>query len=240
MPDSNYNHDLREPITHLPNVYVPQYGLPDYLHPGFMMEIDRPSVRTILQVGCFDASDTVILRDTFPAEIHAFECNPDILPQARRTVSGLDRIHLVEGAAWDAECRLPFFPVVSSVESGRPSHNRGASSCFEARPDYIARYEQHEITVEAIRLDAYCAAHQISQIDLLCIDVQGAALRVLHGLGEFVGKVRYVITEIEVLPIYYGQALYPEIHAYLKLNGLRQKAEVYRDPWFSDYLYSRD
>ena len=93
--------------------------------------------------------------------------------------------------------------------------------------------------VEAIRLDTYCAQHEISSVDLLCMDVQGAELRVLKGLGEVLERVRYIITEIEITPLYYGQAIYAEVHGYLKASGFRQAAEVYRDAWFSDYLYIR-
>ena len=80
--------------------------------------------------------------------------------------------------------------------------------------------------VKAIRIDTYCAQHGIKSIDLLCMDVQGAELRVLKGLGSVLERVRYIITEIEIKPLYYGQALYPEVHGYLKASGFRQAAEL--------------
>ena len=229
------------PFTPFPNVFRPLDGIPDYLHPAFLARIDRESVRTIFEVGCMDGTDTLHLQRAFDGEIHAFECNPEILPKTRASIAGLDRVHLVERAAWDSECVLPFFPVTAAVELGKPVHNPGASSCFRARPDYDhAQYTQKETTVQAIRLDRYCAEQQITAIDLICIDAQGAELRALQGLGELIATVRYIVSEIEVLPIYYGQAVYTEIHAYLKSHGFRQAAEVYRNPWFSDFLYIRD
>ena len=227
-------------FTPYPNVYLPCYDQPDFLHPGFLMHIDRESVKTIVQAGCFDASDTVLLSQVFPAEIHAFECNPEALATARKNLASQNSIHLVDRAAWNAECQIPFYPVVATLSEGKEIDNPGASSCFKARPDYLSRYEQKETTVAAMRLDTYCAQQKITNVDLLCMDVQGAELRVLEGLGELLHTVRYVITEIEVQPIYYEQSLYPEIDAYLRSYGLRQVAEVYRDPWFSDYLYRRD
>jgi hypothetical protein len=131
---------------------------------------------------------------------------------------------------WDSECLLSFFPVISSIEWGRPGRKHGASSCFKARSDYLAQYNQKETTVATIRLDTYCTEQHITAIDLLCIDAQGVELRILHGLGELIKSVHYIITEIEVRPIYHGQALYPEIHAYLKSNGFCRTAEVYRHP----------
>ncbi|MGI9070069.1 MAG: FkbM family methyltransferase [Bryobacteraceae bacterium] len=233
------NGALRRRFNLFPDLYLPNDECGDYLHPGFLMRIDANSVHAVFEVGCSDGTDTLRLAQAFPAVIHAFECNPEVLPQTRLNVSNHDRIRLVERAVWDSECRLPFFPVIASTHLGRAGHNPGASSCFRARSDYLQHYEQKDTIVNAIRLDSYCRQHGIDAIDLLCIDAQGAELQVLKGLGDLIRSVRYLITEIEVRPIYQGQALYPEIHAYLTSNGFRQAAEVYRDDWFSDYLYIR-
>jgi 2-O-methyltransferase len=228
-------------FTYYPQLYThrPEYG--DYLNPGFMNQVERETVRTIFEVGCADGEDTLRLAAAFPAQIHAFECNPEALVEARLRGAGVDAIRLVEKAAWDANCTIPFFPVTLTIEkeTGKVIDNPGASSCFEARLDYLRQYVQSEIMVEAVRLDTYCAQHGITSIDLLCMDAQGAELRVLKGLGKVLQQVRYVITEIEIKPLYYDQSVYPEVHGYLKASGFRQAAEVYRDPWFSDYLYVR-
>ncbi len=228
-------------FTYYPNLYHYRHEYGDYLNPGFLRQIDRGSVGMIFEVGCADGEDTLRLAAAFPAEVHAFECNPEALVEARQRCAGVSEIRLIEKAAWDADCSIPFFPVTATIEkeSGKVIQNPGASSCFEARPDYLREYFQAEIMVEATRLDTYCAQHGITFIDLLCMDVQGAELRVLKGLGRVLERVRYIITEIEIKPLYYDQAVYTEVHGYLKANGFRQAAEVYRDPWFSDYLYIR-
>ena len=230
---------MRNAFSYFPRLYIPRDGCSDYLHPGFVEQIDRAAVATIFEVGCANGADTLRLSRTFPAFIYAFECNPDILAETRKRLAGEQRIRLVEQAAWDADITIPFFPVVSATENGRPVHNPGASSCFRARPDYIGVYTQREAMVETTRLDTYCARNGIVSIDLLCIDAQGAELHILKGLGDAIDSVRYVISEIEVQPIYYHQDQYPAVHGYLKSKGFVQRAEVYRDRWFSDYLYVR-
>jgi len=231
--------DVSRGFTYCPHLYLYRADCGDYLNPGFLRQIDCETVRIIFEVGCSDGTDTLRLAAAFPAEVHAFECNPHALVEARRRCAGANAVRLVEKAAWDADCTIPFFPVTAAVEkeTGKVIKNPGASSCFEARPDYLSQYFQTEVMVEATRLDTYCARRGITSIDLLCMDVQGAELRVLKGLGTLLERVRYIITEIEVKPLYYGQALYPEVHGYLKASGFRQAAEVYRDQWFSDYLY---
>ncbi len=212
----------------------------DYLHPVFARHLRSNAIQTILECGCLDGADTIILRDTFEADVYAFECNPDILPKTRLALLGQPDITLVEKAVWDQEGEICFYPVTRATKNGREITNWGASSCFRVRPDYHRQYEQREDLVPAIRLDAYCRSQGITQIDLLCMDVQGAELRALRGLGDLIYEVTSIVSEIERRPIYFGQDLYSDVNSYLSARGFRQIAEVYRDEWFSDFLYQRE
>jgi FkbM family methyltransferase len=214
----------------------------DYLNPGVLRLIDASGIRTVFELGAHDARDTVALAEKFAAQIHAFECHPGMLPLARERIRAhpaADRIHLVEKAAWDAADRIPFYPVVrtTSAADGAELDNPGASSCFRARDDYHRRYEQSVTEVEAVRLDAYCDAQNIRRIDLLCMDIQGAALHALRGLGEHLRDVRHILAELENRPLYHDQSLFPEVRDHLAAHGFRCAAEVKRDAWFSDYLF---
>lgn len=212
----------------------------DYLHPVFSNFLKGKKIKSIFQLGCYDGSDTLLLRDAFCSPVVAFECNPDILPEARIALAGQANITLVEAAVWDTAGMIPFHPVVSTSINGREScNNRSASSCFRARHDYRQVLTQRDVLVPAIRLDTYCCQQGIESIDLLCLDVQGAALRALRSLGEMIDAVQYIISEIEVRPIYYGEDLFPNVHLYLSKRRFRLAAEVCRDDWFSDFLYTR-
>jgi FkbM family methyltransferase len=215
----------------------PRWEFSDYLNPDFLAEMDRDSIRTIVELGCHDGVDTIKLRDAFQATVHAFECHPELIDQARQRCASRPEIHLVEKAAWDQDGTIPFYPVICTTENGKVIDNIGASSCFPARTDYHRRYEQRQIQVECMRLDTYWRQQQLSGLDLLCLDVQGAALHALRGLGSILSQVRYIIAEIEHRPIYEGQDLYPEIHHYLEAHAFRPVVKVIRDDWFSDYLY---
>jgi len=209
----------------------------DYLNRVFLAEIDRGAVLTILELGAHDGRDTLELYERFRAEIHAFECHPDLIRDLRERLRPFNSIHLVERAVWDSNGRIPFYPVIRTVKDGEEISNRGASSCFLAREDYHQSYEQAATEVDSIRLDSYCAEHEIDRIDLLCMDVQGAALHALRGMGHYLRKVRYLIAEIEKRPLYHGQDLYPEVKAYLESYGFLEVAEVRRDAWFSDFMF---
>ena len=229
--------DMLERIGMRPPIYRSEFG--DYLNPAFVRAIRRRRVRTIFEFGCNGGEDTLQLRDTFGAVVHAFECNPNTLPIARKRLAGQRNVCLVERAVWDADERIPFYPVVHTTQGDRVVVNPGASSCYHAVPDYHQKYVQSEVMVEATRLDTYCTSNQLEAPELLCIDVQGAALRALRGLGGYINGVQAVIAEIEHREVFVGEDLYPAVDAFLTAAGFSQAIRIEREGWFCDYLYLR-
>lgn len=212
-----------------------------YLLPWFTRHIDQRRVETVFEIGSRDLLDAIQLRDYYRARVVAFECNPVALRTCRRHLQGQSGITLVEKAAWNENTTIPFFPVVASRLDGQPTEaNIGASSCFRARGGYVEEYIQGETTVEAIRLDDYCLEAGIERVDLICMDVQGAALQVLEGMEHVLTTARYLFIELERQAIYEGQTLFNEIHSWLSARGFRcvEEREVVSG-WFSDFLFVR-
>ena len=58
-------------------------------------------------------------------------------------------------------------------------------------------------------------------IDLLKVDVQGAELLVLRGAERTLPRVRMVFVEVSFRPLYEGAAVFEEVYALLRENGLR-------------------
>lgn len=226
--------------------FRPSGGHSDYLASEFTARLDPVNVRRIFELGARDGHDSIRLRDYYHGVVTAFECNPEAARICRSNLRWRRHIRFVEAAVWDEDTEITFYPVTASRWAngreitdgyGKPSINIGASSCFKARDDYLQRYEQTRVRVPAIRLDTYCRKHDIESIDLICMDVQGAGMQVLRGLGDRLSAVRYIIAELEHREIYHGQSLYHAVHDYLTGHGFRQRAHVPRDDWFGDYLY---
>lgn len=211
----------------------------DYLQPAFLRALRREKVESIFEFGCGDGEDTLRLRGHFGAVVHAFECNPFMLPLLRSRLAGKPGIRLVERAVWDEDGRIPFYPVIRTVQAGRVVVNPGASSCFRTVTGYHQEYAQTEVTVEAIRLETYCDREGVRPPDLLCIDLQGAALRALRGLGRHLDGVRAMIIEIEHREVFIGEDLYPVVDAFLQRAGFRQAVVIEHDGWYNNYLYLR-
>ena len=229
--------EMLEGVGMMPPTHRPE--LSDYLNPAFVRAIRRLSVRTIFEFGCNDGEDTLRLRDKFGAVVHAFECNPEMLPKARARLAGERDVVLVERAVWDADEPIPFYPVIHTTQNGRVVVNPGASSCFRTVSGYHQEYVQSEVMVEATRLDTYCKAKRLEGPDLLCMDVQGAALHALRGLGNYINRVQAVITEIEDREIFIGEDLYPAVDKFLTAAGFSQALRIEREGWFCDHLYLR-
>jgi hypothetical protein len=76
----------------------------------------------------------------------------------------------------------------------------------------------------------------MENIDLLCMDTQGATLRILQSFGEKIRNVKYILTEGCIQLLYDGEDLIPEIISYLENKGFELSAKQ-ENIYFGDYLF---
>jgi len=104
---------------------------------------------------------------------------------------------------------------------------------------------KNTINVQTERLDSVLSGENILRPSLLKIDVQGAELDVLGGVGELFDVINYVYVEVSFIELYAGQPLFSEIEKFLKSVGykLRGFANPYVDrkygPLQADALFCR-
>jgi FkbM family methyltransferase len=171
-------------------------------------------VATIVEVGARDCRETLGFRTAFPAaRIYAFECNPDTLPACRAAVAGMAGVQLIERAASEHPGRVKFYPV-------DPATNPGASSLYRAAPGFtLEKYVQREVEVEAVTLQSFLEETGLREVDLLWMDIQGAELAALRGLGPRIADVKLAHVEVEFEEVYSGQPLFAELRDFLTANG---------------------
>jgi len=205
--------------------------------------VDRHSVHTILDIGSRDALEAIALKDHYPeATVYAFECNPPAIERCAQNIQDHPDIILIPKAISD-ECGPVVFHAIDPEKTITtwPDGNIGASSLFVANPAYPNEtYVQNEITVEAITLAQWAVDAGVDTIDIIWMDLQGAELKALRGLGELIETVRAVYTEVEYREMYFGQPLFPEIDEYLTLHGFHLRAKFNTSEWFGDVLYVRE
>ena len=208
-----------------------------YLDEFYTSIINRNSdVKSVLEIGSRDAKDALKLSEYYKCHVYAFECNPYSLQECKNNIRANPNVTLIPYAVWDKTEMIDFFPI---VEVPGVPYNSGASSCFPvSKTGHHKKYVQEKISVEAIRLDNWLDSEGISQVDLLCIDAQGATLNVLKGLGDKLSSVKYIITELEHKTIYEGEALKDAADQFLEANGFRMYVGK-MNRFFGDYLYVR-
>jgi len=108
------------------------------------------------------------------------------------------------------------------------SNNEGqSSSMLELGTHKTAHPEVHYVkdhTMQTIRLDTlldYSELIDFSDLDFLAMDIQGAEMLALKGLGARIGQFKYVYLEVNTNHVYEGCALLPEIEKYLKALGFK-------------------
>ena len=70
--------------------------------------------------------------------------------------------------------------------------------------------------MNGIRLDSFIDKNNIKNMDMLCIDLQGYELNALKSLGNYLYKVKYIITECSIINSYTNGATFLELNEYLQ------------------------
>lgn len=192
----------------------------DYL---FLEKIKKDSVKVIFELGSRDLLDAVKLSNYYNCKVYAFECNPDCLSVCNETLSQLpssvkENIYLSTDAISLENGDITFFPFDLTEYD-----NMGSSSMFKidfslrntSDPDFNRKNPQKTIILKGKRLDTFMNENNITNIDLLCIDLQGYELNALKSLGSYLQNVKYIITECSIKSTYVGGANFSELNEYL-------------------------
>jgi len=181
-------------------------------------------INTIFEFGSRYGEDTLEFAKKYPnAIIYSFECNQETLPICKQNISKVKNIILTEKAVSDEIGTVTFYSNdnVKTVTTWADG-NQGASSLFKASGKYpVEQYSQKEIIVECTTLNAFVTEHKIPSIDLLWMDIQGAELKALKGLGDKLDIVKVMNIEVEFMEIYSGQPLFDEIKEFLECRNFR-------------------
>ncbi len=188
-------------------------------------------VRQVVDIGSWHLHQSIEFANIFPhARIDAFEPVPGsyqlcLQNHAQLSAAQKDRIHIHNLALSNKAGEIPFYAVDTSIEQ---KIDAGFSSMFrfsdtlKSNAYYGQSLVQKEIKVQADTLDNWCAANNITAIDIMWIDVQGAELLVFEGAPEILKHTRIIMTEVGLKPYYEGHTLKPDIDKFLLARGFRE------------------
>jgi FkbM family methyltransferase len=202
---------------------------------------DRDVITTIFDVGSRDCLQAIEFYNAFPkAKIYAFECNPNTLDICRNNIKNYtDRITLVEGAVCHYDGEITFYPIDQQrTKTAWKDGNPGASSLFLSNGTYTEEhYVQKDIVVNCHRLDTVMKKYNISSVDVIWMDLEGAELLALEGLGDQLTKLKYLSTEISHRAARTGQVLFDDVNLFLMNNNFKLVSKLSHQGWVEDAIY---
>lgn len=125
--------------------------------------------------------------------LHAFEPIRFVYDQMSRTLPVSARVHLNNLAVCHQQGQVKFTVYDNNLYMTQLSTMYKRNKDIE---DSLALHS-HEIIVPTITLDHYCITHNISHIDYLKIDTEGAELDVLKGAKEYLENGRISVIQFE-------------------------------------------
>jgi len=201
-------------------------------------------VAVIFDIGSLHCLESVEFSNRFSkAKVYAFEANKTSYEVCLENTKDIDRITVTNKCINDYDGTCKFYPInpektVTTWFDG----NRGASSMFKANGavDHIEKYVQDEVDMECIKLESFCKENGIEKVDIIWMDLQGAELLALKGLGSILDTVQVIQTELEINPMYENQCLFNDVDAFLIEKGFYRVTGDTGAQFGADFIYVRN
>jgi FkbM family methyltransferase len=151
----------------------------------------------ILHVGAHDAEELESYHSYGWGPVIWVEMLPEKFEHLKQRFEGDSNNTVMHAACWDSDGdNLPLF---------RASNNGASSSLLSPQLHLVVHPQVSFVEEEGIRtsrLDSILPKD--ASFDLINFDIQGAELRALRGLGEFLDRVKWAYLEINERPPLYG------------------------------------
>jgi FkbM family methyltransferase len=186
-----------------------------------------PKNPIIIDAGAHKGRDTLEFIAQWPlCTVHAFEPVPALFEVLKTRTAEIKNVHVYPFALSEKMSIQTFY---------LSDHKKNAVSSL-LEPDQIKQQlpavQFNHVNVQTITLDDWAIQCNISTVDLIWLDVQGAELAVFKGATELLQSVKAIHCEVSLVERYKNQPLYPEIKAFLATRGFTLQAEaLYRQTW---------
>ena len=128
---------------------------------------------TVFDIGA-NAGEFAFVSARYSARTFCFEPDPIVYDCLQQNTASLDDVYLSDHVVWHEDGEIEF----------GSAPERADSSVFMS--------SDKSITKETIRLDTFCQQNNITSIDLLKCDAEGAEPEVLQGAGDLLYRVKAV------------------------------------------------
>lgn len=186
-----------------------------------------PENPVIVDCGAHVGHDSVEMAALWPAStVHAFEAVPEIFQQLAERVASYRNIKCYEVAVSDRS------GVQQMYVSGGSSD--GSSSLLAPElhlQDHPTVTFDQTVTVSTVTFAEWSREHQITQVDLFWLDMQGYEYQAMMASLELVRRARAIHVEVSMRSTYRDVVLYPELRKWLEGEGFKVAIEAIPAGW---------
>lgn len=198
---------------------------------AYLIEKHRLQISGVLHVGAHLCEEDGVYKENAVGDVIWVEGNP-LLCEAQK-----DRTNLYHALVSDTDGAEVEFVITNNGQS---------SSILELHEHKIEHpdvFETDRLTMKTTTLNTLLRrigfVPRQKVFNFVNLDIQGAELLALRGLSEYLPHVDYIYTEVNVKELYKGNALLPELDAFLAERGfVRFDTEILHHGW-GDALYIR-
>ena len=181
-----------------------------------------PDDPVILEAGAYNGGDTREIALRWPrGHVHAFEPVPELLALVKQQAAGLKNISCYDVALGPEDGSAEFY--VSGGASDASSSLLRPSGHLDEHPDVSFERTLH---VKVRSIDSWAAENNVSKVDFMWIDMQGAEMAALKGAKKILPTVKVIYTEVSLKPLYETGPLYPEFREWLDAQGFKVAREA--------------
>ena len=185
-----------------------------------------PNRPVVIDCGAYDGVDSTELARILNAEVHAFEPVPEIFLRLKKNTSRYPGIKCYNLALGD-QSGLQYFHV---SEGGSD-----ASSSLLAPKDHLLDHPETKfnkvLQVNTLTLDDWAKVNNISNVDLLWLDMQGFELTMLLASRVVLRTVKAIHTEVSMKETYEKAGQYQNLKTFLEEEGFRVELEAIPAGW---------
>ena len=201
------------------------------IDPRILNRLFQINPKGILHIGAHEGEEYEIYRKAgwlTEGKIIWVEAQPD-LARRLQILEPSQNSRVISAAAWDIDNLDLDLNIASNSQS---------SSLFEFGShsnNYPWIHYTESIKVKTVRLDTILSP---GDFNFIALDIQGAELKALKGLGNLLGSVKWIYTECNSEEVYVGIPKVRDLDEYLKSFGFKRIATrwVPRAGW-GDSLY---
>jgi len=141
------------------------------------------SPQTIVELGAFDGGDAYRFKKQFPnTRVVTVEADPDRIDTVQRSLDG-SGVEIFNFAACDQDGPVDWFAAEINGTTNAQGSMFRHTEAYQKRFPFVEQADK-PMQVDGKRFDSFCKDANITAIDLLHMDIEGAELSVLQSMGD--------------------------------------------------------